>query len=174
MIDQDELCIPTMLYNSNFEQRKKMPVPLGLVAHIISDSKITGIQGQSRLQSKTLFQEEGRKRRREGEKKEPVLEEGRGRIKKQLLSFVQLSVRKCCVGVGGIKEMEIKAVKIFEMLPNTLPIEDFQVQAGITYYHSHLTSIICLSSAFYFVNFMDYFISSFPFKTATCNGHIPS
>lgn len=102
MIDQDELCIPTTLYNSNLEQRKKMSVPLGLVAHI-SNSKITGIQGQSRLPSETLFQEEGRKGGREGGRKGPVLEEGRGRIKKQLLSFVQLSVRKCCVGIGEHK-----------------------------------------------------------------------
>lgn len=67
MIDQDELCIPTTLYNSNFEQRKKMPVPVELVAHI-SNSKIIGIQGQSRLQSKTLFWEDGRKGGRKGKR----------------------------------------------------------------------------------------------------------
>lgn len=98
-----------------------MPVPVELVAHI-SNSKIIGIQGQSRLQSETLFWEDGRKGGRKG-KREERASPGRekGRTKKQLLSFVELSVRKCG-GWGGIKEMEIKAVKIFEMLLNSLPI----------------------------------------------------
>lgn len=65
----DELCIPTTLYNSNFEQRRKMPGPVELVAQI-SNSKIIGIQGQSRLQSETLFWEGGRKGGRKGKREE--------------------------------------------------------------------------------------------------------